>query len=269
MALNFFSRWTKPRFDPERIDWLFRHFSWLLANYGGHSAFLRNYHLIMPGSKDFPVSASAPSQQVEQVFRSIMGHMGMGTWAVTLVPMTEGNTPRAESFQKDTSNLSMGYSSDGVAGYFQLDMWGKAKVGYGTYLTSDFTPLVAVLSHEASHYLLTKSITVMPDGWKDLEPVTDLTAIFTGFGLFQVNTASVVYHSAAGQSATNTGYLPESGRAYALAIFSELSMLDPEFVAKHLRPNPRSSYRAAIEDIRNHRWSEMKKLELTESLRDW
>lgn len=267
--MNFFSRWTKPRFDPERIDWLFSHFSWLLENYGGHASFLRNYHLIMPGSKDFPVSTKVPSLQVEQVFRSIMRHMGMGNWAVTLVPMTRENTPGPESFEKDTSEHSMGYSSDGVAGYFHLDSWGRAKVGYGTDLTKDFTTLVAVLSHEASHYLLTKSITVMPGGWKDLEPVTDLTAIFTGFGLFQANTASVVYHSAAGQSASNMGYLPESGRAYALAIFSELSMLDPEFVAKQLRPNPRASYRAAIEDIRNHRGSEMKQLELAVNLRNW
>jgi hypothetical protein len=267
--MNFFSRWTKPRFEPDRIDWLFSHFSWLLANYGGHESFLRSYHLIMPGSKDFPVVANSSAAQVEQIFHSVMRHMGMGTWKVTLVPMTRENSPRTESFVKDTSKLSMGYSSDGVAGYFELDPLRGTRVGYGTFLTSDFTSLVAVLSHEASHYLLTKSITVMPGGWKDQEPVTDLTAIFTGFGLFQANTASVVYHGASGQSASNLGYLPESGRAYALAIFSELSMLDPDFVAKQLRPNPRASYRAAIEDIRKHRWAEMKKLELTETLRDW
>jgi hypothetical protein len=46
-------------------------------------------------------------------------------------------------------------------------------------------------------------------------------------------------------------------------------MLDPEFAAKHLRANPRTGYHAAIEDFRHLRGPEIKKLELTESLRDW
>jgi len=42
----------------------------------------------------------------------------------------------------------------------------------------------------------------------------------------------------------------------------------PECVAEHLRPNPRASYGAAMEDIRQHQRPEMKKLERTGSLQD-
>lgn len=265
--MDIFRLWGRPIFEDERVEWLFSHFSWLLANFGGHESFLRSYHLVMANKNDFPqISLSSPAS-VERVFRAVMQHMGMGSWEVELVPMGGDDDP--VEFELDQSEVSMGYSADGVGGYFQLSPFGKVTIGYGPHLVSDFLALISVFSHEAAHYLLTKKITVMPGGWRDLEPVTDLTAIFTGFGLFQANNASVIRHYSGGHTASNSGYLPESGRAYALAIFSELSLLNPAFVAKHLRPNPRASYRAAIEDIRKNRQKQMRELETLTPLRKW
>ncbi|MCB1087385.1 MAG: hypothetical protein KDM63_10095 [Verrucomicrobiae bacterium] len=265
--MNFLKWWIRPRFEEPKVEWLFAHFRWLLENYGGHDSFLRSYHLVMANRNDFPSTALSTERSVEEAFQSVMKHMGMGDWAVELVPLGHGDDP--EEFEHDQSEISMEYSSDGVGGYFHLDSRGRARIGYGPHLVSDFMELISVLSHEAAHYLLTKSITVMPGGWKDLEPVTDLTAIFAGFGLFQANTASVVRHYSGGHSSSVGGYLPESGRAYALAIFSELSLLDAKFVAKHLRPNPRASYRAAIEDIRQNRKEKMRDLESLTPMRKW
>lgn len=261
--------WGRPSFDPEKVDWLFRHFSWLLANYGGHESFLKSYHLVIANQNDFPRIPLTSHKNIQGIFRAIMRHMGMGNWEVRLVEMGSEDETEDWEFEPDRSGLSMEYSADGTAGYFQLDSTGTATIAYGSHLRSDFASLVSVLSHEASHYLLTKSITVMPGGWKDLEPVTDLTAIFTGFGLFQANTASVVNHYAGGTSSANSGYLPESGRAYALAIFTELSLLDPKYVAKNLRANPRASYRAAIKDLRENHGEKMRELESLTPLREW
>ena len=265
--MDFSKLWGSPAFDPQRVDWLFAHFHWLMANFGGHESFLRSYHFVMANENDFPSISLSTANNIERIFRAVMKHMGIGNWDVDLVPI--GGDYDRDEFEIDHSEISMEYSADGVAGYFHLDSLGKATVGYGPHLASDFMALISVLSHEAAHYLLTKTITVMPGGWKDLEPVTDLTAIFTGFGLFQANTASVIQHYSEGHSASTSGYLPESGRAYALAIFSELSLLDPKFVAKSLRPNPRASYCAAIDDIRKNRQEEMGELESLTPLREW
>ncbi len=255
-----------PPFDPARIDWLFDSFAWLLSNYGGHESFLRTYHLVLHSQKDFPISNAGHPRYEKSVLQAVMKHMGMGDWAINLVQMSEADDME---FEADTSDLSMNYSADGTAGFFSLDNYGKATIGYSDDLLHDFESLVATLSHEAAHYLLTKSITEMPGGWKNLEPITDLTAIFTGFGIFQCNKASVIQHSQAGVSSQLSGYLPESGRAYALAIFSELSMLDNKFVAKQLRPNPRSLYKAAIKQIQAEKADAMAELEQLVPLRSW
>lgn len=264
---NFTKLWGRPEFEAERIDWLFAHFGWLLANFGGYKSFLRSYHLVMTTPNDFPSVSLTSPENVERIFRAVMGHMGMGDWAVDLRQMNDEDVP--SDFASDTSGMSMGYSADGLAGFFDHDSFGRVTIGYNPHLVSDFPGLISVFSHEAAHYLLTKSITVMPGGWADLEPVTDLTAIFTGFGIFQANTASVIERNSEGHRSSLSGYLPESGRAYALAVFSELSLLDPKFVAKHLRANPRASYRAAIDDIRKSRWKEMAELQTLTPLRDW
>jgi len=263
--MSFFSR--KTSFDEERIDWLFQGYQWLLANYGGYDSFLSSYHLVLNDRKDFPIPAPSSPDYVDCIFNQIMTNMGMGDWAVRLIPMSEADSDM--EFEIDSSDLSMGYSFDGAAGFFSIDDMGRVTIGYGDELINQFSALVATLSHEASHYLITKSITEMPGGWKNLEPITDLTAIFTGFGIFQCNDASVVTHSGQGVSSKLAGYLPESGRAYALAIFCELTMLDAKFVAKQLRPNPRALFKAAIKDLQSNRRQDLNDLEQVAPLRTW
>ncbi|MDB4307582.1 hypothetical protein N9915_02215 [Akkermansiaceae bacterium] len=263
--MSLFSRQSP--FEESRITWLFEAYTWLLANYGGYDSFLRSYHLVLNDPKDFKIPSPHDPKYVSRVFRTIMKNMGMGTWEVRLIPMSQADSDL--EFEIDSSELSMGYSSDGAAGFFTLNEYREAIIGYGDHLVPQFTSLVTTLSHEASHYLITKSITVMPGGWKNLEPVTDLTAIFTGFGIFQCNDASIVSHSQEGQRTHLSGYLPESARAYALAIFSELSMLESKFVAKQLRPNPRSFFKAAIKDIRKNRSRDLSNLESVAPLRSW
>lgn len=220
-------RLFKPvRFDPQRVDWLFANFEWLLGNYGGLDSLRKNYHLFMEKQNDFPTTSPNSPEGIQSIFDQVMKHMGIKGWPSQLVPLEDDEIP--DHVSPDESEHSMGYSADGMGGFFHLDTLGRATIGYSSRLTQNFTEFVSVLSHEAAHYLLTKSITTMPGGWKDLEPVTDLTAIFT-----------------------------------------ELTLLDAEFVAKQLCPNPKASYRSAVQDIRRNQWENMMKLEAVTPLRKW
>ena len=87
--MSLFSKKNRSPFDPDRINWLFDGFEWLLANYGGYESFLKSYHLVLDSPNDFRLPPITHPEYVEMVFRSIMTHMGMGDWEVNLVPMSE------------------------------------------------------------------------------------------------------------------------------------------------------------------------------------
>ena len=136
-------------FEESRITWLFQAYAWLLANYGGYDSFLRSYHLVLNDPKDFKIPPPSDPKYVPRIFRTIMQNMGMGTWDVRLIPMSKADSDL--EFSIDSSELSMGYSSDGALGFFLLNDYNEATIAYGDHLVSHFTSLVATLSLSLIH----------------------------------------------------------------------------------------------------------------------
>jgi tetratricopeptide (TPR) repeat protein len=101
--------------------------------------------------------------------------------------------------------------------------------------------LVATFAHELAHVLLLGEHRLKGDE-EDGERVTDLLAVFLGFGVFLANSAAqsnVFLGLVEGRESSRLGYLSDTELAYALAIVAWLHYEGMPAWANLLRPNVR------------------------------
>lgn len=105
------------------------------------------------------------------------------------------------------------------------------EVRYTIDQLSDEPGLVATLAHEAAHFLLALRRNPIPGGDKIEELLTDLTAVWMGFGTFLGNNARYGHHTnEAGGTwyvSGSRGYLSERSLMTALALSEILAGRDP------------------------------------------
>lgn len=111
------------------------------------------------------------------------------------------------------------------------------------------------MAHELSHYLLATIQGTPPCGWEEHEPLTDLTAIHEGFGIFMCNSAfqfeQMQDSHSQGWSSRSLGYLTESELAFCLGIYILKNDIDASKVASFLKPNTREYLGFAIDALLN------------------
>ena len=113
--------------------------------------------------------------------------------------------------------------------------------------------MVSVFSHELAHYLTATSQEAPPGGWDNWEFVTDICAIFMGFGIFQANSAFKFQQYATtdsiGWSTSGVGYLSQKERCFALAIFLKLKNIPPNYAYRYCVKNVKSYLKQAITEL--------------------
>lgn len=245
--------WFKTtRFDPELVSWQFDVFEWLFTNFGGFERFKRQA-LVTPTADFFPFNPTDDHSYATVVFETVKDYMGMDDWFCSLFPLDDENP--LDKLRAGSQFYGSWSSAKSAAGLFELDRHG-ARIYYARSTLEDSVNLVATLSHELSHYLIASTVTDPPGGWNQLEPMTDLTSVFRGFGIFLANSAFTTKqwgdHTGSGWSASQQGYLSESELAFGLAIYCSLLELEPRQVGKYLRPNPRSDFKKAMKEMRHY-----------------
>jgi hypothetical protein len=106
--------------------------------------------------------------------------------------------------------------------------------------------LAATITHELSHVILLGG-GLMDRSVQDMEPLTDLTTVFLGMGIFNANCAVRFKQwqndRKRGWSMSRLGYLSEEIFGYALAKFAhERGERAPKWT-RHLATNPRSYFK--------------------------
>ena len=257
-----------PTFDKNRVRWQFQNFTWLFENFGGLPRF-KQHSLVIPTRNVFPLVPDGTHQFAEAVFFIVKCYMGMEDWKCRLKPLDDGVDLIAK-LKQSTPFYGTSASTKGAAGLFKMSWSGEVTIFYSPELLRQPNNLVAVFAHELSHYLLATSITPNPGHIGDEEHLTDLTSIFRGFGIFSCNSAfnfeqwSDMHGS--GWKSSNLGYLSESERAYAFAIYCKLAGILPKQVNKYLKANPRSIFKAAYRDLkdREDQLNEIREVEFVE-----
>ncbi len=228
----------RPPIDADEWEWQLAAFAWLEREYAG-DAILQDRILARPDGDEFPDTDASGHALAEEVLRQVKAIAGVATWPTDLKPMV-----RRPSNQTLTQGIATAGGA-GPAGTFQMvrgsDNLFRAEIHYSDEDIERPIALVGTLGHEIAHYRLHKLPAHGPGGEECEELLTDLTAIWLGFGIMLGNQARYGGHVANEHGqwfvSGSRGYLSEAARMSALAISEARAGRDPMAAAPYLKPH--------------------------------
>lgn len=224
-------------------EWQLAGFRWLLDEYEGLDKH-RQGILATPDGACFPDSTLTGDARAEELLHQIMAIADIADWPVRLV-MDDGEPELRAVSQMHAIVPETGKAMGTFAGVDDGKGGWLAEIVASRQLLADEGALVATLAHEVAHYFLCGTERPMPGGEDCHELLTDLTAVFLGFGIFLGNSARYAYHTQ-GDLGTqyggwflsgSQGYLSERALMCALAISETLAGRDPMVAAPWLKPH--------------------------------
>lgn len=222
----------KPPLARDEMDWMLAAFQWLQREHPASETVPAP--LILPDDDHFPPAVGEIQERAEQHFERVKSYMEMADWPTRLVSAGRMTMPSLENAPNSSTQ-----SQEGILGCFQLVPEGDGYVGLIQYeegVVERPMHLIATFSHELAHYLLAYAKHEFPGGEDLHELLTDVTAVWAGFGIFLANSARDFHAGELGWSTQHQGYLSERARVTALVINEYLSGRDPKDVAPYLKP---------------------------------
>ena len=214
---------------PNVQAWLDGRVAWIAQEFGIER--LRD-ELVLPNDDFFPDQYDGTEDDARRLFEQVCEYMKIDPSRVDL------------RFYKVGDRRTLAHLDDcpDEAGFFQ-DRNGRAIVQVEESQFSDPHKLVAVFARKLAHVHLHGDNRLQKDA-DDGELVTDLLAVFLGFGVFMANAAS-------GSSAilgliAGLGYLSDCECAYALSILAWLHCKGKPPWASLVRPNVREPMLEAL-----------------------
>jgi hypothetical protein len=238
--------------DPAAKEWLERRLQWLTKQFG--LSILLESKVVLPTPEFFPDPYDGSERAVRLMFHRVRGFMGISRNAVEM-----------ELFNDTSPNSIYGANGGGfAAGTWQggapepstantwggdTNQWRSGLVRIERSMLDRPADLVGVMAHELAHQRLLGEGRASQHDF-DNELLTDLTALYFGFGIFLANNPK--------KSTGELGYWPETklrkpeylsepmvGYALAhLAWFRDESRPD---WARHLRWVPRSVFKQGLQ----------------------
>lgn len=188
----------------EDKEWIEVNLLWLREQFGHHVA------PITPIPDHFPMEFTGSEVDAHRILGIVCGQMSIPTGNIELRFFEP--PPMVDDFMLASEETD---TPEGI--YYQSED-GKHTIELNRQQLSDFTSLVATIAHEVAHIKLL----TLGDPEEDEEYLTDLTAIYFGFGIFIGNSAFKFSQwqdgSHQGWSSKRSGYLPEQVIAYAMAM---------------------------------------------------
>ncbi len=191
-------------------------FRWLHDVFGETIDF--NHRQLVVPSGTFTTGGKTGHAMASHVLEQVKRHAGLDDWPTSIAAHDE--------VPHDTgtgSNIIRPVVERHAAGTFSADADTGVLITYSQGLLADPHGMVATFAHELAHFLLATSPEPLPVPDEEVEFLTDLTAVFLGFGLFLCNTRFRYEQFSdgvsAGWSMKRQGYLPEHDLVFATALF--------------------------------------------------
>jgi hypothetical protein len=232
--------WFRPRCpcDPAAKRWTEERLQWLARQFGLH--ILLERPIILPTSEYFPDPWDGSPKAVRRMFRRVCEYMHVDPDSIELKLFNDG--PKSAFAAEWTGSFAVGTWSD------REDVWKKGVIRLGKGMFDRPADLVGVMAHELSHQRLLGEGRIEHDSF-DNELLTDLTALFHGFGVFLANnprksTGQLSYWP--GTRLYMPEYLSEPMLGYALAHIAWFRDEPKPAWAKPLRWAPRAVFKEGM-----------------------
>ncbi|GAB3765203.1 hypothetical protein [Microlunatus parietis] len=215
---------------PEEQAWIEESSDWLVGEFGSEP--LRRPP-VLPERTFFPADYTADESSIAAVFDRVRQHLGVPADRIVLEYEPEELDPEL------LATVPLAFESNGAAGHWSRRD-GRTVITVRLDQARQPISLVATLAHELAHERLLGEDRIDPER-RDGEPLTDLTTIFFGFGIFSANAAFEFSSSPSGWRTSSLGYLTERAYGYALAYWSwSRGEVRPAPWTRHLDTNPRT-----------------------------
>lgn len=233
----------KPLLTDDEFFFLIDTYKWLLKHYGG-DYFYKKTSLVLP-TKDFFPNLKTHNFTPESIFKGVKKYANMEEWDCKLVEQEK------DPEQQLSEGVLMQGGESSPLGTFSFNEDDEVIITYNPKSGAD--QLVATFAHELSHYLTCGCEEEPPGGWGNWEFVTDITAVFLGFGIFMANTAFDFGQYSDGEyqgwSMNRSGYITEAEFSYALGIFLKLKNIDPEKAYPYLDKSVKSNLKRCLKEL--------------------
>lgn len=238
----------KPVIDADAAAWHVENFSWLARQFAGGGDFARTA-LVLPTRAFFTGDGAQGHALAQHVFDQVRHHASMANWEVDLVadhnPLAQDGMPRLDAVAARRHALG----SFGVAG-------NRVQISYVPGLLRRPEQLIATFAHELAHYLLATAGERPICADDETECLTDLTAVFMGFGVFLANArfSRETYTDGPwhGWRIGHSGYLPEADLIFALALFLRAKDMAADEACACLKPHLAKLLRRAMRQLPAH-----------------
>lgn len=220
---------SKPQISTDLGDWILDSFEWVMQRKGPQK-WRSATPLVRPTREFFDVSKGEDVKTAAAIGAAIMDLLGMDNPSIRIEPLP---------VLPDEISHQYGKLSD-VGGEYWHDA-DDPLITYDPRLMRQPVLFISTLTHELMHAHLANVVDKMPGGDMAHELSTDLHCITHGFGLFQLEAAEV---------AGWAGYMTQPSRAFALAVFLELTETPTTQALPFLSSRSAKRLKRAQKDIR-------------------
>lgn len=220
--------------DEDQEAWIREQSDWLDTHVGFPA---EPMPLITPTEAFFSRPPETGHARALHVFQDIKRLMDVADWPCDLEPQEDDIDPHLDEL------MLVQNAPQAPLGTFRVTASDAPRIviTYSPRSLGDMQSLIATLAHELSHYLLAACTAPRLGTEEEEEPLTDLLAIKSGFGLFLANSSfTFSQYSGTGSQGWRTsaqGYLTERETVFALMLFLHQNGHDLNVAEPYLKPH--------------------------------
>ena len=229
-----------PLLPEEAIDWLFDGFAWALQDFGS-DVFFNETILVEPSNQCFPGQGDSPDEMAGLIFDRVRHYAGLDYWPCRLLDHNELDAP-PESLPGIRQAIQ-DRSQDNETALTLL---------YEPQQIANPNAMIANYAHALAYHLGSLARTPAPCEQEQWPHMTELLAVYMGFGVMLVNTARperVTCGSCRNPAMDRKGALDEMEVTYALAIFCALKEIPAKQACPLVKSYLRPLLKKAIRDV--------------------
>ena len=240
---------TEPLIDEPTAQWLFDTFAWAQRNFDAE-VFKNETVLVIPSNAFFPGRENSVQGMARLMFEHAKKYAGMSHWPLRLADGRTCSSAPAPVISMDGALRGTHATLSEAVAVAEAEQIG---VDYDPNMVGNPEGLIASFAHTLAHYLGQSATEVPPGGVENWPQITEVLAVFLGFGLMFANSAFNVRTASCGScgkaAADRRSYLSQYDTTYALAIFCTLKNIPAKAVLPHLKSSLRGHLKKSLKDI--------------------
>ncbi|MFP4295409.1 MAG: hypothetical protein ACOC00_04485 [Halothiobacillaceae bacterium] len=239
--------WLRPAplIDEPTRRWMLDVYEWALKSFDG-TFFARHTPLVTPTDRDFPGRARAGHERAVLVLDHVCRHAGLAHWPVTLQDPVGTSQPSLVA--------TTGTFTQQPGGVRRIPTPPPARLDYAPGQVTNPEALIGSLARALADLVARTATTTPPGGAENWRQMTEVLAVFMGFGIIMANSAYESPRLGCGAcrvpGAERAADLSRYDLTYALAIFCVLKQIRPGAATTHLKSPLRGHLRKAVRQLR-------------------